>query len=107
MISFAKPVPTEDLYIVQKEEFSMTSYIYEKCALDERPSIFIRGNPIFSPERMLHKDYDCKGSVEKKTLVVIHNGPVANRKTALTLTLVQRHIQVRDLLNASQFGFPA
>jgi hypothetical protein len=28
MISFAKPVLTEDLYIVQKEEFSVTCY---KC----------------------------------------------------------------------------
>jgi hypothetical protein len=41
-----------------------------KCTLDERPSIFIRDNkPIFSSERMLHKDYYCKGSVEKKSLV--------------------------------------
>jgi muramoyltetrapeptide carboxypeptidase LdcA involved in peptidoglycan recycling len=34
----------EDLYIVQEEEFSVTRYM---C-------------------RMLRKDYDCKGSVEKK-----------------------------------------
>jgi hypothetical protein len=38
--------------------------------LDERPSIFIRDKPIFSPERMLHKDYYRKGSVEKRNLVV-------------------------------------
>jgi hypothetical protein len=25
---------------------------------DERPSIFIRGKPLFSSERVLHKDYD-------------------------------------------------
>jgi hypothetical protein len=33
--------------------------------LDERPRIFIRENPIFSSERMLHKDCYYKGSVEK------------------------------------------
>jgi hypothetical protein len=32
----------------------------------ERRSFFIRGNPILSSEKMLHKDYDCKGSVAKK-----------------------------------------
>jgi hypothetical protein len=36
-----------------------------KCILDERPGIFIRDKYIFSSERMLHKDYDGKGSVEK------------------------------------------
>jgi hypothetical protein len=36
--------------------------------LDERPSIFIRDKPIFSSERMLHKAYYRKGSVEKKNL---------------------------------------
>jgi hypothetical protein len=33
--------------------------------LDERPSLFIRDKPI-SSERMLHKDYYRKESVEKK-----------------------------------------
>jgi hypothetical protein len=44
--------------------------------LDERPSIFIRDKHIFSSERMLHKDYDHKGSVEKekKSLVVTLKG---------------------------------
>jgi hypothetical protein len=37
-------------------------------SLDERPSIFIRGKPIFSSERVLHKDYDYKCSVEKKNV---------------------------------------
>jgi hypothetical protein len=41
MICFARPVLTEDLCVVQKEEFSVT-------------------------ERMLHKDYDRKGSAEKE-----------------------------------------
>jgi hypothetical protein len=36
----------------------------------ERPSIFIQDKPIFSPERMLHKDYYHKNTVEKKILVV-------------------------------------
>jgi hypothetical protein len=34
------------------------------------PSSFVRYNPIFSSERMLHKDYDGQDSVEKKILVV-------------------------------------
>jgi hypothetical protein len=45
-----------------------------KCTFDERPSIFITDNPIFSSERMLHKDYYRKSSVEKKSLVVILKG---------------------------------
>jgi hypothetical protein len=39
--------------------------------------MFIRQKPILSLERMLHKDYDLKGSVEKKIikpLVVILKG---------------------------------
>jgi hypothetical protein len=66
MICFAKPVLSEDLiYIAQKEKFSVTCPIH---TLGERPSIFTRGNPIFSSERMLHKDYYRKGSVGKKNL---------------------------------------
>jgi hypothetical protein len=37
---------------------------------DERASIFIRDKPIFLSERMLHKNYYCKSSVEKEILVV-------------------------------------
>jgi hypothetical protein len=33
--------------------------------LYERPSIFIKDEPVLSSERMLHKKYDRKGSVEK------------------------------------------
>jgi hypothetical protein len=33
--------------------------------LDEMPSIFIRDKPIFSSERMLHKEYYRKDSVEE------------------------------------------
>jgi hypothetical protein len=45
-----------------------------KCTLDERPSIFIRDKLIFSSERMLHKDYYRRSSVEKRSLVVILKG---------------------------------
>jgi hypothetical protein len=41
-----------------------------KCTLDEKPGIFIRDKPIFSSEKMLHKDYYPRSSVEKKSLVV-------------------------------------
>jgi hypothetical protein len=40
MICFAKPGPTEDLYIVQKEEFSMTRYMCDTCTR-ERPSKYV------------------------------------------------------------------
>jgi hypothetical protein len=36
---------------------------------DERPNVFIRDKLIFSLERMLHKDYYRKGSVEKNLVV--------------------------------------
>jgi hypothetical protein len=65
MICTAKPGLTEDLYILQKEEFSITCYMCDMYAW-QGPSIFIRGKLIFSSERMLHKDYDRKGSVAKK-----------------------------------------
>jgi hypothetical protein len=38
---------------------------------DERPSIFIGDKPIFSSERMLHKDYYRNGSVERKGFLVV------------------------------------
>jgi hypothetical protein len=50
--------------------FNNMLYVCAACTLDETPSVFIRDNPIFSSERMLHKDYYRKGSVEKKSLVV-------------------------------------
>jgi hypothetical protein len=36
------------------------------CGIEKRPSIFIRDKLIFSSERVLYKDYDRSGSVEKK-----------------------------------------
>jgi hypothetical protein len=35
------------------------------CTLDERPSVFIRDNPFIWSERLLHNDYDGKGSMAK------------------------------------------
>jgi hypothetical protein len=58
MIGSAKPVLTEDLFVVQKKEF----YTCAKCTFDERPSIFLRDKPIFSSERMLREDYYRNGS---------------------------------------------
>jgi hypothetical protein len=42
--------------------------------LDERPSIYTYIGDKLSSERMLHKDYDRKGSVGKKSLVLILKG---------------------------------
>jgi hypothetical protein len=42
-----------------------------KCTL-ERPGIFIRDKPLFSSERMVHKDYYRKGSVGKKRSQVLN-----------------------------------
>jgi hypothetical protein len=55
MMCSVKPVLTEDLRAVQKEEFSIHA-ICAKCTLDEMPDKFIRDKLIFSSERMLHKD---------------------------------------------------
>jgi hypothetical protein len=64
MICFAKSVLTEELYIVHKEEFSITCYMCDTYL--KMSSIFIRDKPILSSERMLHKYYDHKGSVGGK-----------------------------------------
>jgi hypothetical protein len=45
--------------------------MYVIRTFDKRPSIFIRDKPIFSSERMLHKDYDSKDSVAKKIYIRI------------------------------------
>jgi hypothetical protein len=48
---------------------------------DERiyqgPAAIVNDRSIFSSERMLQKDHDRKGSLEKKSLVVILKGLVA------------------------------
>jgi hypothetical protein len=51
--------------------------ICAKCTPDGRPNIFIRDKSIFSSERILHKDYNFKGSVAKKNRAVILKGLVA------------------------------
>jgi hypothetical protein len=38
----------------------------EKNSVFDMPSIFMRDKPIFSSERMLHKDYYRRSSVEKR-----------------------------------------
>jgi hypothetical protein len=45
MIYFTKPVQTEDLYVVKKEEFSITCNMCDTYTA-ERPRIFITGNLI-------------------------------------------------------------
>jgi hypothetical protein len=67
MICFAKPGLTKDLYVVHKEEYSITCYMCELYTRQRR-SIFVRDKPIISSERMLHKDYGHEGSVEKNLL---------------------------------------
>jgi hypothetical protein len=64
MICSVKPVLTDDLNIIQKEDFSITN-------------VFMRDKPTFSSERTLHKDYYRKSSVEKISQVVGLNGPDA------------------------------
>jgi hypothetical protein len=71
MVCFTKPILTEDLYIVHEEEFSKTYAICEIHTLEKRPNILVRDKHIFSSERMLHKDYDRMGSVEKKRSIVV------------------------------------
>jgi hypothetical protein len=65
MIYFVKRIPTEDLYIVHKEEFSITCDTYSW----KRRSLIIRDNPILSLERTVDKDYNHKGSIAKKNVV--------------------------------------
>jgi hypothetical protein len=62
MICLAKPVLTEDLCVVQKEEFSITSY---KCDTYTRQKGKHKSKPIFSSGMLLHNDYDRHSSVEK------------------------------------------
>jgi hypothetical protein len=51
-----------DMYVQTKD----TDIIIIIMMGDRSTIIFIRDNPIFSSERMLHEDYYRKGSVEKK-----------------------------------------
>jgi hypothetical protein len=69
MICSAKPILTKDLVCTAKGRIFNDMAIFAIRTLDERPCLYIRDKPIFSSERMLHKDYDRKDSVEKKSLV--------------------------------------
>jgi hypothetical protein len=64
MICFAKPVLTEGLYIVQKEEFSVTRHMCGMYIWWKVKHICNRQTHLLV--RVLHKDYDRKGSAEKK-----------------------------------------
>jgi hypothetical protein len=72
MICFGKPGLTEDLYIVQKEEFSTTCYMCDTYTW-QRSRLFVWYKPILSYERMSDKDYDRKGSIEKNR--ISYRGP--------------------------------
>jgi hypothetical protein len=65
MIFFAKPVLTEDLHIVQKEKFSVTCYSYMcDVYIWLKAKHVLETNP-YSRQKLLHKDYDRKGSAEE------------------------------------------
>jgi hypothetical protein len=64
--------------------------------LDEKLFIFIRDKPIFSSDRMLHKGYYRKSSVEKRLWSWVSRGltprlndwrETTSRKVTITLTL--------------------
>jgi hypothetical protein len=74
MIYFAKPGLTEDLHILQKVELSVTCYMCDTYTWQKAKHVHKR-QLIVSSERMLHNDYDRKGSFgEKKSLVLILEG---------------------------------
>jgi hypothetical protein len=64
MMFFAKPVLTVDFYIVQKSDVPITRYMCDTHAW--RKVKHIHKRQIHHVERMLHKDYVLKGSVEKR-----------------------------------------
>jgi hypothetical protein len=64
MVCFAKSGLTGLAYSAKARIFN--NILYMRYVQLTRQSIFIRGKPILSLERMLHKDYDRKGSVETK-----------------------------------------
>jgi hypothetical protein len=70
MIRFAKPVLTE----VRKEELSITCYMCDMYTWRKAKHIHKRQTHPLWREMMLRKDYDYKGSVEKKSLVVSLKG---------------------------------
>jgi hypothetical protein len=68
IISLAKAGHTQDFYTVQKEEFSATCYVCNKCTWQSgSPSIRDKG---ILPLEMLHEEYDHNYSVAKASLVL-------------------------------------
>jgi hypothetical protein len=59
------PASTRDWFSTQHLRVKVKVRVTWKCTLDERASVFIRDKLIFSSERMLHKDYHRKSSVEE------------------------------------------
>jgi hypothetical protein len=51
------------VYSAKRKKFNNVCAIH---TFYEGPNLFIGDNFIVSSERMLHKEHDCKGSVEKK-----------------------------------------
>jgi hypothetical protein len=75
IICLAKTRLTDDLY-----RLSISCCICDTHTW-QRPSIFIRGKPIISSERMLHKNYGHNASAaEKKSLVGSLKRLVARKK---------------------------
>jgi hypothetical protein len=64
MICIKMPVLTEDLYIVQKGDFSITYYVCDSYTWRKAKHIQKR-QTTFSSERMFRKVYDRKGSAEE------------------------------------------
>jgi hypothetical protein len=62
MICFVNPGLKREL----AEAGITVTCLYVRYVHVKRPSIFIRDKLILSSERMLHKDYDLKGSVERR-----------------------------------------
>jgi hypothetical protein len=116
MICSAKPVLTEDFCVIQRKNFQEHA-ICVKCTLEKRPSIFITYKPIFSSDRMLHKDYYRKGSAGgKNRLSWVSRGltprrtdwrSTASRKVTLTLTTtltLNRVSSVREAVKKGTVG---
>jgi hypothetical protein len=66
MISSVKPVLTEDLCVVQKDDFFNNMLCVQNVHLTKSPSTFIRDKPILSSVRVLHKDYTASVHLEEK-----------------------------------------
>jgi hypothetical protein len=66
MICIAKPILTQVLCVVQKEEFSITRRKYNMYAWKK-----VRDKPILTSEREFHNDYYGKCTVKEKNGVIL------------------------------------